>query len=339
MSQYLSHLAALTLHQVEPVQPRLASRFEMPVDKGLSGHTGLDVAQETQESMSHEPVQTTMANVPDSSDRMNLMQSRMINQLEVPVARERSAHNILDEAQDAQVSKPHEPVQPTMVTATDKPVVPTVITVPTEGQAKKASNGQDQPKPVQPTEFKFKQSESLGEQQKTSSSKNFSLVDKAYVIPAAQSVNKPVEQAFQAAHKDIRSTENVRTLVERVQEHFTETTHNELVIREVAVPVEHQTIIKPDASTSPAPVKPVSIKTWSEQYTFGSNSLNQSRAQKLTADLSDTEAAPVPTIQVTIGRIEIRATQVADKSVAKPRAANNTMSLDDYLKQRNGGKS
>jgi hypothetical protein len=54
---------------------------------------------------------------------------------------------------------------------------------------------------------------------------------------------------------------------------------------------------------------------------------------------SATEAGPVPTIQVTIGRIEIRATQVADKPVAKPRASNNTMSLDDYLKQRNGGKS
>jgi len=49
--------------------------------------------------------------------------------------------------------------------------------------------------------------------------------------------------------------------------------------------------------------------------------------------------APAPTIHVTIGRIEIRATPGADKTIAKPRAAATTMSLDDYLSRRNGGKS
>jgi hypothetical protein len=339
MSRYLSHLAALTLNQLEPVQPRLASRFETPVDKEPFGHNGLDVAQENRISMPHIPVQPSTVNVPDSPDHMKLMRSRMGSQFEAQVAREPPAHNRLDAAQETQVSKPHEPVQPTMVTVTDNPVVPTNVTVSTEGQAKKASNGQDQPKPVQATKFKFNQSESLGEQQKTSSSKNFSLFDKATVIPVAQSVNKPVEQAFQAAHKDIRSTENVSTLIERVQERFTESTHNELVINEVAMSAEHQTIIKPEVSTPPVLVKPVSITPRSEQSKFGSNPSSQASAQKLTADLYDIEARPAPTIQVTIGRIEIRATQVADKSVAKPRAANNTMTLDDYLKQRNGGKS
>lgn len=50
--------------------------------------------------------------------------------------------------------------------------------------------------------------------------------------------------------------------------------------------------------------------------------------------------APVPSIQVTIGRIEIRATPPgADKTISKPRAVATTMSLDDYLSRRNGGKS
>lgn len=49
--------------------------------------------------------------------------------------------------------------------------------------------------------------------------------------------------------------------------------------------------------------------------------------------------APAASIQVTIGRIEIRATPGADKTVSKPRAAATTMSLDDYLSRRNGGKS
>jgi hypothetical protein len=56
------------------------------------------------------------------------------------------------------------------------------------------------------------------------------------------------------------------------------------------------------------------------------------------ADQSGADTTPAPTIQVTIGRIEIRATQVAQKSEKKS-YASNTLSLDDYLKQRNGGKS
>jgi hypothetical protein len=44
-----------------------------------------------------------------------------------------------------------------------------------------------------------------------------------------------------------------------------------------------------------------------------------------------------PTIQVTIGRIEIRAA-VASASARKTSARSPAMSLDDYLKQRNGGR-
>lgn len=50
------------------------------------------------------------------------------------------------------------------------------------------------------------------------------------------------------------------------------------------------------------------------------------------------ESPQPPTIQVTIGRIEIRATQISDKAAAKPRPAQATLSLDDYLKQRDGGR-
>lgn len=44
-----------------------------------------------------------------------------------------------------------------------------------------------------------------------------------------------------------------------------------------------------------------------------------------------------PTIQVTIGRVEIRAT-VASTPIRKPPTKSSTMSLDDYLTQRNGGR-
>lgn len=44
-----------------------------------------------------------------------------------------------------------------------------------------------------------------------------------------------------------------------------------------------------------------------------------------------------PTIQVTIGRVEIRAA-VASASARKTSARSPAMNLDDYLKQRNGGR-
>ncbi len=308
MSRYLNHLAALTLHQVEPVQPRLASRFETSVDKGLSGHNGLDVVQESPASMPHEPVQvsTTKGNL----EHTKLMQPRQDSQFEIPAVRESSNNSLLDVNPETQVLKQHQPVQPTTINATGKPVAQTGITAPTELPVKK-----------------------------TSSDKNFSLVDKEHVIPAVQSVNKPVDQAFQAARKDGLPTEHLRTIVEHVQEHFTETTYNELVIREVTVPDEKQKIIKPQTSTPPAPVKPVSIKPWSEQPIVGLNSPSHSSNQQLMADPSGSDTTPSPTIQVTIGRIEIRATQVTQKPAKKSYATSNTLNLDEYLKQRNGGKS
>jgi hypothetical protein len=47
--------------------------------------------------------------------------------------------------------------------------------------------------------------------------------------------------------------------------------------------------------------------------------------------------ADAPTIQVTIGRVEIRAT-VAPTPARKPPAQAPVMSLDEYLRQRNGGR-
>jgi hypothetical protein len=47
---------------------------------------------------------------------------------------------------------------------------------------------------------------------------------------------------------------------------------------------------------------------------------------------------PEPVINVTIGRIEVRATPAAAPKSAKPHSAPATMTLDDYLRQRNKGE-
>jgi hypothetical protein len=88
---------------------------------------------------------------------------------------------------------------------------------------------------------------------------------------------------------------------------------------------------------------------------YRSSSLRQSRApiQPATASVSSRsaayrdqkgplgsrkEAATEPTIQVTIGRIEIRAEQPAAHRLAKEHPPSQPMSLDDYLRRR-GGRS
>jgi hypothetical protein len=48
------------------------------------------------------------------------------------------------------------------------------------------------------------------------------------------------------------------------------------------------------------------------------------------------ESAPAPTIQVTIGRVEVRATP-ATVSPRKPVAGPAVMSLEEYLRQRSAG--
>jgi hypothetical protein len=52
---------------------------------------------------------------------------------------------------------------------------------------------------------------------------------------------------------------------------------------------------------------------------------------------AEVDVTPAPTIQVTIGRIEIRASQTNSPVPSKPRPSSG-MTLDDYLKQRNGDK-
>ncbi len=51
-----------------------------------------------------------------------------------------------------------------------------------------------------------------------------------------------------------------------------------------------------------------------------------------------TSSSSTPTIQVTIGRIEVRAIPPPVAPTQRPRTLRPTLSLDDYLKQRNGGQ-
>ena len=421
MSQYLSHLAGLTLNQVQPLQPRLASRFETPAIKKVSDNDGIAMIEESPfSSFAHSqpsvatnrpsPVtQKVMTEFNDGQIKKEPKQQNPFKFIEhtepEPVIKQ---PDMPKHEQKSSIDQSFSPIE----TESVRKVAPSIIqpdlqpsyaisgiehTEPVIKQSdmpkheQKSSIGQSfspiETEPVrkvtssiiqpdlQPsyavsgiehTEPVIKQSDVLKHEQKSTVGQSFSPIETEPVPAIIQPVLQP---SYAVSSKDSLPKENTHTIIERVRENFTEITHNEFVIREIAEqPHSHQKIgifeesIKSEPFTDRVmteqipfqsshknysleeqprsiPVKPNNIVVRTEQSIVPSNTPGQFGVQQTPAAQFGIDTTPAPTIQVTIGRIEIRATQVSDKSSAKPRAASATLSLDDYLKQRNGGRS
>lgn len=296
MSGYLSHLAALALNQVQPMQPRLASRFEAPLNKD-----GID-------------------NIP------------------------------LDVAQEFPLSVPSIQTQPSMISASDHAISHQAETAPTGDQIIKNTGKHDQPKASEQTVLMTEKLEPRTDQQTPLSSQRVAPINQEQASRVAQPVNKPVAAELHERPKNPKPVESTHThtdththtRIERVQAHFfTETTHKEFVIKAATPLDDSEKHEKTGEMPHAAAVKPAHIAVRPARFTIEPLVTDQAGNQQIPFAQSDTDAtpAPAPTIQVTIGRIDIRATQTAQKSTAKPRAASTTMSLDDYLKQRSGRRS
>jgi len=113
---------------------------------------------------------------------------------------------------------------------------------------------------------------------------------------------------------------------------------------ELPVPAE-QTVVKPVVSPLSHPERQPAAIAGNEPLTPAIQPRPVSPAQPRLnpvsqpafGESSNLRAAEAPTIQVTIGRIEVRATPPA-APVPKSRPASPTLSLDDYLRQRNEGR-
>lgn len=135
--------------------------------------------------------------------------------------------------------------------------------------------------------------------------------------------------------------EKTKTYVERVQEQFfTETANKETVIREHIVHSANPTVRRDsehmhhEKANAPAKVQAVSVQPNIMPSTNNVHSNLQFRSENSTET-----TAPESIINVTIGRIEIRATTDSSKVTTITPSAPKTMSLDDYLNRRNGSKS
>lgn len=147
---------------------------------------------------------------------------------------------------------------------------------------------------------------------------------------------------FEAPHKPAIERIFERTVVERIlplspviEQHYTETVNHE-----PAVSNGDKKDLQDTQKFQPDKVEPTNTIAVSPGKRVVEPHIQTYTPLKDSPRLeSINNTAPAPSIQVTIGRIEIRATQSADKPTSKPRAAATTMSLDDYLNRRNGGRS
>lgn len=158
--------------------------------------------------------------------------------------------------------------------------------------------------------------------------------------PTSNSLRPQVTQHINQVSNIHPIVEKTNTLVERVQERFfSETVNNETVLKEHIVesvrPTAHQNFKGIDNEVNKTPTI---VQSRFIQPDIPSASKNQSNLQ-FRAESQITVAAPEPIINVTIGRIEIRATPETSKTTTKNQSAPKTMSLDEYLSRRNGSKS
>jgi hypothetical protein len=152
--------------------------------------------------------------------------------------------------------------------------------------------------------------------------------------PAIMATNTIVERHFEQVSVPTPSIKLEEIRIPNAKHEHLEPT----VIKEPAkyLPVkedkpEPRIIEKREATSDP--VKPTSIRVQQVQIEpITAPAVNYSNIPRAEVDVT-----PTPTIHVSIGRIEIRASQTSSPAPTKSRASNG-MSLDDYLKQRNGDK-
>lgn len=104
-------------------------------------------------------------------------------------------------------------------------------------------------------------------------------------------------------------------------------------------PAEPTPSAAPAAAIPPAqPTKPVvpAVTLRTEQVKTAAPAANQPGSHQPPVA---TSPEPIPTVQITIGRIEVRATPPTPAKAEKKPAPTPVLSLEDYLRQRNGGRS
>lgn len=312
MSNYLNNLVAKSLNQTEVVQPRLASLFEpLPMSPGsvagqdfnLEQLIGTATSDETEfEAQSRERTSTVP---PIELHREG--RSRTPDRRSPPIT-----------PQPLSVPFPTEETSPTPppYQPSSAPLQPMVTPVSVRGEQLLSRSASLEPFPVN--------------REATDASQPRHPTEQPRLPVLEPTVIQPSVSELVVSSKEQSPTAELPPELSFLQ------TTNPLVPKASALPNQplvpapaESTAIPGSTSTPPSSTAAIVVST---QVTPSVKSVAQNFIEG-----SDTPQ-PLPTIQVTIGRIEVRATPPPAPSPAKSRPASPTMSLEEYLRQRGGGK-
>lgn len=280
MSNYLSHLVAKTLNQVETVQPRFISRFEPQSGVGnpLTGFVTEKVELPRDRASNHPAVAQSVvkgeSSQPDRSSRLSEVHNgpaaepqRQNERLSTPPYDLNQVQPALLSSQTAPHSPP--PVSPRSASSDGFPVAAQLSLIPESDHNLHAAT-------LPNTRFNLQPDSRQDVAQSHSN-----------LISQAHSTQRP------------KSAPSPRALS--------------------PIPDAHQNLTNPPERNTHTPSqKPLQP---------------QSLISNLPTPKPPTPAESVSTIQVSIGRIEVRATP-SKLATPKPRPASPTLSLSDYLDQR-----
>ena len=339
MSNYLSNLVARNLSGLEVIQPRLPSLFEpiqgvsglipvpefgiekqivnSPVEEfkqtEVSGQMNSDISAVSQPST--EPSTISAQQMPKISQRtMPMPPSLEDTQLVSPI------YQSLDDS--ASNSSPlisgSEPVQPTTIfgrlSATDHEANTPVAPVNQEQRTI------PEPLSVQPIVTEHTVIEQVVPAEKPSFPER--LIKNAPVTnilsPIIDPSNNPVANILSPIINP--SNNPVANIL------------SPIIDSSIEQPVQNPA--KPASMPEERPI----LRPVTEQVAIPHQVIPALRSLGLEPQKSSTPPQPVPTIQVTIGRIEVRATPPTTPSPVQSRSAQSVMSLEEYLRQRGGGR-
>ena len=312
MSNYLNNLVAKSLNQTEVVQPRLASLFEpLPMSPGsVAGQAfsieqliGTAMSDEAEfEAQSRERTSTVLPIEPPRERRSR------IPDLRSPPITPQPLSNPFPTEETSPTLPPYQP--------SSAPVEPIVTPLSVRGEQLPPGSASLEPFPVN-----REATDASGPRHPTEQPR-LPVLETTVIQP---SVSELV----------VSSKEPLPTADLPPELFFLQTT-NPVVPKASALP--NQPLVSAPAESTAIPgstsTRPSSTAAsiWHTQIAPSVKSITQNFMEG-----GDT-SQPSPTIQVTIGRIEVRATPPPATSLAKSRPASPAMSLEEYLRQRGGAK-
>ncbi len=344
MSNYLNNLVAKSLNQTEVVQPRLASLFEpLPMSPGSVAGQGFNIEQlmgaamsdETEfEDRSRERTSTVLPIEPPRERRSRTPDLRS------PPITPQPLSNPFPTEETSPAPPPHQPSSPPVQTI----VTPlSVSSNPLQTEETSPALPPYQP-PSAPVQAIVTPLSVRGEQLPPPSASlepfpvNREATDASGPRHPTEQPRLPVLEPTvtqPSVSEPIVSSKEPSPTAELPPELFFLQTTNPLVPKASAlpnqplVPAPAESTAIPGSTSTPLSSTAVSVKT---QIAPSVKSVSQNFIEG-----GDTPQ-PSPTIQVTIGRIEVRATPPPATSLAKSRPASPAMSLEEYLRQRGGAK-